>query len=63
MSRYGGEAWILLSFDAAVLIELERMVLRKIFGPVFVGEDFRIGHYNDLFELLNDKNVMQHVNI
>ena len=39
---YGVEAWTLSSTDAAVLRVLERKVLRKIFGPVRVGDDYRI---------------------
>ena len=39
---YGAEAWILLSTVAAALRVFERKVLRKIFGPVRVGDDFRI---------------------
>ena len=39
---YGAEAWTLLSTDAAALRVFERKVLRKIFGPVRVGNDFRI---------------------
>ena len=37
---YGAEAWTLLSTDdAAALRVFERKVLRKIFGPVRVGDD------------------------
>ena len=36
---YGAEAWTLLSTAAAALGVFERKVLRKIFGPVRVGDD------------------------
>ena len=39
---YGAEAWTLTRNDAAVLRVFERKVLRKIFGPLRVGDDFRI---------------------
>ena len=57
------EAWTLLSTDAAALGVFERKVLRKIFGPVRVGDDFRIGFNSELYELLNDIDVMQRINI
>ena len=41
----------------------ERKVLRKIFGPVRVGDDFRIGFNSELYELLNDMYVVQRINI
>ena len=60
---YGAEAWILLSTDAAALGVFERKVLSKIFGPVLVGNDFRIRFNSKLYELLNDMNVVQRINI
>ena len=41
----------------------ERKVLRKIFGPVRVGDDFRIPFNSELYELLNDMDVVQRINI
>ena len=40
-----------------------RKVLLKIFGPVRVGDDFRIRFNSDLYELLNDMEVVQRINI
>ena len=57
------EAWILLSTDVAVLRVFERKVLRKTFGPVRVGDDFRIRYNSKLYELLNDMDVVQRINI
>ena len=59
MLLYGAEAWTLLNTDAKALRVLERKVLRKIFGPVRVGDDFRI-RFNS--ELLNDIDVVQRIN-
>ena len=39
---YGAEAWTLWCNDAAALGAFDRKVLRKIFGPVRVGDDYRI---------------------
>ena len=41
----------------------ERKVLRKIFGPVRVGDDFRIRFNSELYELLNDMDIVQRINI
>ena len=63
MLLYGAEAWTLLSPDAAALRVFERKVLRKIFCPVRVGNDFRIRFNSVLYELLNDIDVVQRINI
>ena len=60
---YGAEAWTLLSTDAAALRVFERKLLRKIFGPVRVGDDFRIRFKSELYELLNDMDVVHRNNI
>ena len=60
---YGTEAWTLLSTDAAALRVFERKVLRKIFGPMRVDADFRIRFNSELYELLNDMDVVQRINI
>ena len=52
-----------MSTDAAALRVFERKVLRKIFGPVRVGDDFRIRFNSELYELLNDMDVVQCINI
>ena len=60
---YGAEAWTLLSTDAAALRVVGSKVLRKIFGPMRFGDDFRIRHNSELYELLNDLDIVQHINI
>ena len=42
------------SADAAAF---ERKVLRRIFGPVRVGDDYRIRINRELYELFNDMDV------
>ena len=63
MLLYGAEAWTLLSSDATALRVFERKVQHKIFGPVRVGDDLRIRFNTELYELLNDLDVVQRINI
>ena len=63
MLLYGSEAWTLLRTDAAALRVFEGKVLRKIIGPVRIGDDFRIRFNSELYELLNDMDVVQLINI
>ena len=49
--------------DAGVCGVFERKVLRKIFGPLRVGDDFRIRTNDELYELYNDMDVVQRVNV
>ena len=60
---YGTEAWTLLSMDVTALRVFERKVPRKIFGPVRVANDFRIRCSNELYELRNDMDIVEHINI
>ena len=60
---YSAEAWTLLNTDAAALLLLESKVLRKIFGPLGFGADFRIRFNSELYEFFNDLDVLQHINI
>ena len=41
----------------------DRKVLRKIFGPVLVSDNFGIRFNSDLYELINDIDVVQCINI
>ena len=56
---YGVKAWTLLSNDAAALRVFERKIVRKIFDSVRVGDDFLIQFNSELYELLNDIDVIQ----
>ena len=53
----------LLSDDVAALRVFERKVLRNIFVPIRVGDDFRIRFNSELYELLNEMDVVQRINI
>ena len=63
MLLYGAKAWTLLNNDATALRVFERKILRKIFGPLRVGDNFRIRYNSELYELLNDLNVVHRINI
>ena len=60
---YGAEAWTLLSTDVADLGVFDRKALRKVFGPVRVRDDFRIRYNSELYELLNEMDVVKRINI
>ena len=60
---YGAEAWVVSQSDAAALGVFERKVLRKIFGPVRVGEDYRSRMNHELYELYADIDVVQRIAI
>ena len=60
---YGADPWTPLSTYAAALRVFKRKFRRKIFGPVRVGDDFIIRSISELYELLNDKDVVHRVNI
>ena len=39
----------------------EPKILRKIFGRMRVGDDFRIRYYSELYELFHDMDVVQRI--
>ena len=63
MHLYGAEAGKLLSIDAVALRTLERKVLCKLFGTGQVSDEDHIQSKSELYELLNDIDVEQHINI
>ena len=54
------QSLLVLNTDAATFRVFERKVLRKIFDPVRVGNDFHIQANNDLYKLLNAMDVMHY---
>ncbi|XP_043063419.1 uncharacterized protein LOC122319764 [Drosophila ficusphila] len=60
---YGAEAWTVTQPDAAALEVFERKILRKIFGPVCVGDTYRIKWNHELYELYDDIDVVSRMNI
>ena len=49
--------------DVPALRVFKRKVLCKIFGQVRVADDFRLRYNSELYELFNDMNVVQCINI
>ena len=62
MVLHGGEAWTLSNTDVAALGVFERKMLRKISGPVRVGDDYHIRTNLELYELYNDMDVANRIN-
>ena len=60
---YGTEAWTILINGVAAWSVFERKVLHKIYGPVRVGNYYRIRFNSELYELLNNMDVVQCINI
>lgn len=60
---YGAEAWTMTQSDAAALGVFERKILRKIFGPICVGDAYRIRWNDELYELYDDVDIVQRINI
>ena len=60
---YGTEAWALLSTDTPALRVFERKVLRKIFDPVQVADDFFLRSNGELSKLLNNIAIVQLIKI
>ena len=60
---YDIQTWKLLSTDTVPVRVFERKLLRKILGPVQSGDDFRIRSNSELYELLNDIEILQRINI
>lgn len=58
---YGAEAWVLDTKDAAALGVFERKVLRRIFGPLRVGDDYRIRTNRELYELYEDVDIVKRI--
>ena len=52
---------MLLSTDAATLKVFGRKVPRKVFDPVRVGDDFRNISNSELYELLNNIDMVQRI--
>ena len=63
MLFYGTDEWILLNTDTAALKVFERKVLRKILGPVRVGDDSHIRFNFELYKLFNGIDVVRRINI
>lgn len=60
---YGSEAWTLTSECVRMLRVWERKVLRRIYGPVRMGERWRIRSNQELQDLYGEKDIVAHIKI
>ena len=61
---YGAEAWTMTTSDEATLGVFERKILRKIFGPLHVGNgEYRRRWNDELYELYDDIDIAQRIKI
>ena len=61
---YGAEAWTMKASDEAALGVFERKILRKIYGPLRVGDgEYRRRFNDELYELYNDIDIVQRIKI
>ena len=60
---YGAESSTIAQTDAAVFGVFERKVLRKIFGPICVGGNYRIRWNHELYELYGDIDVVKGISL
>lgn len=58
---YGAETWTLTEADKTLLNVFERKVLRMIFGPVHIGDEWRIRLNNELYSLFNDVTIISRI--
>lgn len=54
---YGGETWTLTARSANMLDNFERKILRKIYGPVKDGEEWRIRMNHEIYKLYREPSV------
>ena len=60
---YGAETWVLSDRDKQALGVFERKILRKVFGPVKIHDEYRIRYNHELYELYADIDVLQRINV
>jgi hypothetical protein len=59
----GSETWVLSKSDEARLEVFERKVLRAIFGPTIDNEEWRIKHYDELYKLYKESDIITYIKI
>ena len=58
---YGSESWELTSVDCERLLVFERRVLRTIFGPVIINEEWRSRYNDELYTLYAHETIVQKI--
>lgn len=60
---YGSESWAMDSSEEAILGSFERKILRKIFGPVCLGGEWRIRYNHELYQLYDDVDLVKKIKV
>ena len=58
IALYGSETWNSTQADEEALGVFERRVLRTIYGPVKEGQEYRIRHNDELYQLFQDADIV-----
>lgn len=60
---YGAEAWVMSTADEKMLGVFERKILRKIFGPVREGGEFRRRLNDELYQIYKQNDIVRQLKI
>ena len=60
---YGAETWVLTTADEALLGVFERKILRRIYGPICVNNEYRRRMNQELYELYSDMDIVRRIRI
>lgn len=60
---YGSESWTLTRNEEVILGTFERKLLRRMFGPVCIGGEWRIRYNFELYQLYDDIDVVARIKI
>uniref|UniRef100_A0A8D8YS40 Craniofacial development protein 2 n=1 Tax=Cacopsylla melanoneura TaxID=428564 RepID=A0A8D8YS40_9HEMI len=58
---YGGETWTLKQEDQEKLRRFERKIIRRIYGPVFENDEWRILYNNEINNILHDEDIVRFI--
>uniref|UniRef100_A0A8D9DTK6 Craniofacial development protein 2 n=1 Tax=Cacopsylla melanoneura TaxID=428564 RepID=A0A8D9DTK6_9HEMI len=58
---YGGETWTLTEADKERLRRFERKVIRKIYGGVKVGNEWRIRYNSEINDILQNQDIVRFI--
>jgi hypothetical protein len=58
---YGCESWTLKKEDENILRRFERKIIRRIYGPVRQGREWRIRNNEEIFNIIRKKDKVRFV--